>query len=147
MTGLPIGRSLSINSAIGTALSIIMISQRLFSGLSEMMFSIQLSQGSIGMPFAVEMSSNVRICVSPVAFMLRIASVSEGMVRIEDGDVLILVNTAERPEEIDVERARARAEEAKEIMLQKRSMQEYYQAEATLRRAMIRLKLSNSVND
>ena len=70
------------------------------------------------------------------------ASVSEGMVRIEDGDVLILVNTAERPEEIDEERARARAEEAKEIMLQKRSMQEYYQAEATLRRAMVRLKAS-----
>ena len=44
------------------------------------------------------------------------ASVSEGMVRIEDGDVLILVNTAERPEEIDEERARARAEEAKEII-------------------------------
>ena len=78
---------------------------------------------------------------------MRTASVSEGMVRIEDGDVLILVNTAERPEEIDAERARARAEEAKEIMLQKRSMQEYYQAEATLRRAMVRLKLTNSVND
>ncbi|MBR0146052.1 MAG: ATP synthase F1 subunit epsilon [Eubacterium sp.] len=70
------------------------------------------------------------------------ASVSEGMVRIEDGDVLVLVNTAERPEEIDAERARARAEEAKEIMLQKRSLQEYYTAEATLRRAMVRLKAS-----
>ena len=70
------------------------------------------------------------------------ASVSEGMVRIEDGDVLVLVNTAERPEEIDAERARARAEEAREIMLQKRSLQEYYSAEATLRRAMVRLKAS-----
>lgn len=72
------------------------------------------------------------------------ASVSEGMVRIEDGDVLVLVNTAERPEEIDAERARARAEEAKEIMLQKRSLQEYYSAEATLRRAMVRLKASGT---
>ncbi len=78
----------------------------------------------------------------------RLASVSEGMIRIEDGDVLVLVNTAERPEEIDAERARARAEEAKEIMLQKRSLQEYYQAEATLRRAMVRLKASkdSSIN-
>ncbi|MBQ9872395.1 MAG: ATP synthase F1 subunit epsilon [Eubacterium sp.] len=73
---------------------------------------------------------------------MKTASVSEGMIRIEDGDVLVLVNTAERPEEIDTERARARAEEAKEIMLQKRSMQEYYSAEATLRRAMARLKAS-----
>ena len=70
------------------------------------------------------------------------ASVSEGMVRIEDGDVLMLVNTAERPEEIDAERSRLRAEEAREIMLQKRSMQEYYSAEATLRRAMVRLRVS-----
>ncbi len=68
------------------------------------------------------------------------ASVSEGMVRIEDGKVLILVNSAERPEEIDAERARAQAEEAKEIMLQKRSLQEYYSAEATLRRATARIR-------
>ena len=33
-------------------------------------------------------------------------------------------------------------QEAREIMLQKRSMQEYYSAEATLRRAMARLKAS-----
>ncbi len=71
-----------------------------------------------------------------------VASVSEGMVRIEDGDVLMLVNTAERPEEIDEERSRLRAEEAREIMLQKRSLQEYYSAEATLRRAMVRLRVS-----
>ena len=70
------------------------------------------------------------------------ASVSEGMVRIEDGDVLVLVNTAERPEEIDEERSKARAEEAREIMLQKRSLQEYYSAEATLKRAMVRLRVS-----
>lgn len=70
------------------------------------------------------------------------ASVSEGMVRIEDGDVLVLINTAERPEEIDEERSKARAEEAREIMLQKRSLQEYYSAEATLKRAMVRLRVS-----
>lgn len=71
------------------------------------------------------------------------AAVSEGMMRIENGDVLILVNTAEHPDEIDETRARERAEEAKEIMLQKKSIEEYYQAEATLRRAMIRLRVKN----
>ena len=74
----------------------------------------------------------------------RTAAVSEGMIRIEDGDVLILVNTAERPEEIDAEKARARAEEAREIMLQKKSIQEFYTAESTLRRAMARLKVRGS---
>ena len=67
---------------------------------------------------------------------MKTASVSEGMIRLEDGDVLVLVTPAER--------ARDRAEEAKEIMLQKRSMQEYYSAEATLRRAMARLKASGN---
>ena len=99
---------------------------------------------------------NVVIAIVPGIMKYRLpegemkeASVSEGMVRIEDGDVLVLVNTAERPEEIDIERSKARAEEAKEIMLQKRSMQEYYSAEATLRRAMVRLRVSkdNSINN
>ncbi len=71
------------------------------------------------------------------------ASVSEGMMRIENGDVLVLVNTAERPDEIDEMRAKERAEEAKEKMLQKKSLQEYFQAEATLRREMIRLRVKN----
>jgi len=74
------------------------------------------------------------------------ASVSEGMLRIEDGEVLILVNTLERPEEIDANRSRQRLEEAKEAMLQKRSLSEYYQAEAALKRAMIRLKVGESRN-
>ncbi|MBR5421747.1 MAG: ATP synthase F1 subunit epsilon [Lachnospiraceae bacterium] len=69
------------------------------------------------------------------------ASVGGGMMRVEDGDVLVLVETAERPEEIDEERARRSEQEAKEAMLAKRSMQEYYIAETKLKREIARLEL------
>ena len=69
------------------------------------------------------------------------ASVSDGMLRVEDGDVLVLVETAERPEEIDAERARRKEEIAREDMLAKKSLQEYYLAESRLKRELVRLKL------
>ena len=74
--------------------------------------------------------------------------VSGGFADMVDNTAKVLAYTCERPEEIDAERSRARAEEAREIMLQKRSLQEYYSAEATLRRAMVRLRVSrdDSVN-
>ena len=51
-----------------------------------------------------------------------VASVSEGIVKIEDNDVLIMVNTAEHPDEIDINAAKRMADEAKEALLQKKSL-------------------------
>lgn len=70
-----------------------------------------------------------------------VASVSDGMVKVEDGEVLILVDSAEHPDEIDFNRARREADQAKEEMLQHRSIQEYRLAQASLARAASRLKL------
>lgn len=75
-----------------------------------------------------------------------IASVSEGMVKIEDGEVLILVNTAEHPDEIDINNAKKQADEAREILLQKRSMHEYRIAQSTLAKALSRMKVSDYSN-
>lgn len=69
----------------------------------------------------------------------RYAAVSDGLVKIEDNDVLVLVDTAERPEEIDIIKARQTADEMKEAMLQKRSIREYHEAQATLARAISRM--------
>ena len=60
----------------------------------------------------------------------------------EDGDVLLLADSVERPEEIDAERARRAEARAREALLQKRSTQEYRGAQAHLARALNRLKLS-----
>lgn len=70
-----------------------------------------------------------------------IAAVSEGLVKIENNDVLLLVDTAERPEEIDVNRAKRAAEEAKEAILQKKSIQDYKAAQARMARAINRLRV------
>jgi len=72
---------------------------------------------------------------------VQLAAVSGGMVKIEKNDVLVLVDSVERPEEIDAARARREADEAREAMLQRRSRQEYQLAQATLARAMNRLRV------
>lgn len=73
----------------------------------------------------------------------RIASVSDGVVKVEHGKVLVLVNTAERPEEIDAIRAQLEIDHAKEVLLQKKSIAEYQSSRAQMARAMSRLKAKN----
>lgn len=70
-----------------------------------------------------------------------IAAVSEGMIKVENNDVLLLVDTAERPEEIDANRAKRAAEQAKEAILQKKSIQDYKAAQARMARAISRLRV------
>lgn len=70
------------------------------------------------------------------------AAVSGGIIRIENNDVLLLVDTCESPEEIDIERAKRAEAEAREAMLQKKSKQEYLSARAQLSRAMNRIAVA-----
>ena len=75
----------------------------------------------------------------------QIAAVSAGLVKVEDGEVLVLVDYAERPEEIDAIRAEEEAAAAREAILQKRSIREFHAAQMTLARAASRLK-AKSIN-
>ena len=75
---------------------------------------------------------------------VELAAVSSGLVKIEKNEVLVLVDSVERPEEIDAARARREADEAREAMLQKKSRQEYRLAQATLARAMNRLRVKGT---
>ena len=72
---------------------------------------------------------------------VQLAAVSPGMVKVEYDDVLVLVDSAERPEEIDEARARREADEAREALLQKKSRQEHQLAQSTLARALNRLRV------
>lgn len=74
----------------------------------------------------------------------RLAAVSPGMVKVEDNEVLVLVDSAERPEEIDAARAQREADEAMEAILQKKSIQEYQVAQGTLARALNRLRVKSN---
>ena len=48
---------------------------------------------------------------------VQLAAVSPGMVKVEHNDVLVLVDSAEHPEEIDAARAQREADEAREATL------------------------------
>ena len=74
------------------------------------------------------------------------AVVSKGFAEIVNNRASVLVNTAERPEDIDVKRAEEAKERAEEQLRQKQSMQEYYMSKASLARAMTRLSATNKKN-
>ena len=79
---------------------------------------------------------------------VQLAAVSPGMVKVENNEVLVLVDSAERPEEIDEARARREADQAREALLQTKCRQEHQVAQATLARALNRLRVkAHSVNN
>ena len=69
----------------------------------------------------------------------QIAAVSEGMLKMEDNEALVLVDTIERPEEIDLHRAEQIAAEAEAALREKHSAQERALVMARMARAMSRM--------
>lgn len=69
-----------------------------------------------------------------------VASVSEGIVKVEHGEVLVLVDTIERPEEIDANAEQEQLAQAKEALLQKQSIADYHATRARMARSLARLK-------
>ena len=77
----------------------------------------------------------------------QMTNASTGETRGDDGEnMLLLVDTAERPEDIDANRAKRAADAAKEELLQKKSLQEYKSAQANLARARSRLRVKERWN-
>ena len=68
--------------------------------------------------------------------------VSEGLLKVENGEVVVLVDAAERPEDIDIERAGRSAERARKELENSRghSARELTALSAELSRAMSRIK-------
>ncbi|MBQ9895047.1 F0F1 ATP synthase subunit epsilon [Ruminococcus sp.] len=72
----------------------------------------------------------------------RYAAISDGFIQVMPDKSVILADSCELPEEIDIKRAEEARERAKEKLRQKQSIKEYYQTQAALNRAMNRLKVS-----
>lgn len=109
--------------------------------------SVPLPDGSLGI---LAHHSNMISALVPGVMRYRLpgkeeqkAAVSAGIIKVEAGKVLILADTIERPEEIDENRAKRAAAHAKEALLQKKSVQEYREAQAMLARAVSRLRVGN----
>ena len=72
----------------------------------------------------------------------RYAAISEGFMEVMPEFAVILADSCELPEEIDIKRAEEARLRAEEQMRQKQSIMEYYHTQAALNRAMNRLKVS-----
>lgn len=70
--------------------------------------------------------------------------VSDGLLKVENGEVMILVDTAERPEDIDEARARRAEEKAREELKRANSQRDHALVEAELSRALSRIQASKS---
>lgn len=75
----------------------------------------------------------------------KIAATSDGFMEITHEKAILLVDTAEWPEEIDINRAKAAKERAEERLQQKLGYQEYIRSQASLARALARLKVTKQV--
>lgn len=113
--------------------------------------SVPVADGSYGI---LAGHSNMIGAIVPGVLTYRIpghdtslAAVSQGMVKVEGEEVLVLVDTAEHPEDIDINRAQRAAAEAKEELLRRQGMREYRSAQANLARALSRLKTASLNND
>lgn len=70
------------------------------------------------------------------------AAISEGFIEVMPDFAVILADSCELPEEIDIIRAEEAKMRAEECLRQKQSIMEYYHTQTALNRAMNRLKIS-----
>ncbi len=72
----------------------------------------------------------------------QISVVSDGLLKVENNEVMILVDTAEHPKDIDEARARRAEEQAREDLKRANTNRDVALASAELSRAMSRIKAS-----
>jgi F-type H+-transporting ATPase subunit epsilon len=108
--------------------------------------SLPTTEGSIGI---LAHHSNIIMAVVPGEITYRAANgdedtviVSDGLLKVENGEVMILVDTAERPDEIDEARAQRAEERAREELKRANTNRDIALASAELSRAMSRIKYS-----
>lgn len=73
--------------------------------------------------------------------------VSLGSVQVANNRCIVIVNTVERPEDIDKRRAQEAYEYAKEHLMQKQSIKEFKKSQAGLARALTRLSAVSKYKD
>ncbi len=73
--------------------------------------------------------------------------VSLGSVQVANNRCIVIVNTVEKPEEIDKRRAQEAYEFALEHLQQKQSIKEFKKSQAGLARALTRLKAASKYSD
>ena len=108
--------------------------------------SLPTTEGSVGI---LAHHSNIIMAVVPGEITYRAADgseetviVSDGLLKVENGEAMILIDTAERPDEIDEARAQRAEERAREELRRANTNRDIALASAELSRAMNRIRAS-----
>jgi F-type H+-transporting ATPase subunit epsilon len=108
--------------------------------------SLPTTEGSVGI---LAHHSNIIMAVVPGEITYRAADgseetviVSDGLLKVENGEAMILIDTAERPDEIDEARAQRAQERAREELRRANTNRDIALASAELSRAMNRIRAS-----
>ena len=108
--------------------------------------SLPTTEGSVGI---LAHHSNIIMAVVPGEITYRAADgseetviVSDGLLKVENGEAMILIDTAERPDEIDEARAQRAEERAREELKRANTNRDIALASAELSRAMNRIRAS-----
>ena len=108
--------------------------------------SLPTTEGSVGI---LAHHSNIIMAVVPGEITYRAADgseetviVSDGLLKVENGEAMILIDTAEKPDEIDEARAQRAEERAREELKRANTNRDIALASAELSRAMNRIRSS-----
>lgn len=112
--------------------------------------SLRLSDGELGLlanhaPMVAAVVPGLLVYRTPTGETVT-AAAGSGIVRFADNDALVLLDSIERPEEIDVNRARAAMETAEAAVRESRTKQERLKARSDLERAKNRLKAAEGLS-
>ncbi len=115
-----------------------------FDGEAEQI-TIRTTEGDIGI-----LANHIKYVCNIVAGPLKVkdssgereAALSEGILKVSDEGVTVLVSTAEWADEIDLERAERAKQKAEDILSDKSRSDEFDRAEIKLKRALTRISVS-----
>ena len=125
-------------------LKIVTPEKTFFDGEAEQI-TIRTTEGDIGI-----LANHIRYVCNIVAGPLKVkdesgereAALSEGILKVSDKGVTVLVSTAEWADEIDLERAERAKQKAEDILSNKSRADEFERAEIKLKRALARISIS-----
>ena len=128
-------------------LEIVAPDRKFFSGEVETLI-LKTPEGEIGI-LKGHMPMVVAVAIGPIKIVKDgewlEAVVSEGFIEIRQEKTIMLVDTAEWPNEVDINRAKAAAERARERLQSQLSQIEYIRSQAALQRALTRLKVTKEI--
>lgn len=125
-------------------LEIVTPGRKFFSGEVEMLI-LKTPDGEIGI-LKNHMPMVVAVAIGPIRILKDgewlEAVLSEGFMEVRQEKTILLADTAEWPNEIDINRAKAAEERARERLQSQLSRMEYMRSQSALQRALSRLKIT-----